>query len=118
MKFKDYAQRFNLSGDVTFIVARAEKDDSSPFFHPVYRPTPIRTTREWLASDEFREMNILNDHQPPIDWLSGARWGFGFERGWINCLLVISDEDMQTLYPGPQAQSILDFIEREITKKH
>lgn len=113
MKFKDYAQRYlHKYDDVTFIVAKAVKDEHTPFYHSEYVTTPICLAYEWVDDTKFAEMNILNDNQCPIDWLSGASWRNSFKSGRLKSLLVISDEDIKKMYSEKQAQSIIDFCER------
>ena len=57
---------------------------------------------------------ILNDKQCPIDWLSGAIWTYAFNRGRLISLLVISKEDLETLFSKEQASSMIEYIDKKI----
>ena len=115
MKVREYLdKKLNIANDVTFIVAKAEKDEHTPFYHSVYATTPIHTVSEWKDS-KMMDYIILNDKQNPIDWLSGATWNNRFKSGDLTCMLVISQEDMYTLYSKEQADRMEKFIENKIT---
>ena len=101
--------------NVTFIKTRARKDANTPFYHPEYQETPIRTVYEWKGG--ILDYIILNDAQTPIDWLSGSRWKNAFDRGELISLLVISEEDLELLYPDKeQRDGLIEFIDSQITK--
>ena len=117
MTVKEYFENHLKENDkVTFIVAKAEKDKTTPFYSPVYTTTPIRCVWEWLEVDNVMNYIILNDKQPPIDWLSGAKWNNDFKRGNLTCMLVISRDELYTLYSKEQANSMEKFIDNEIAK--
>lgn len=110
MLFKDYAKRYlHMSDEVTFLVVRAVKDDHTPFYHAEYWTTPIYSVREWLDNEAASNRHILNDHQAPIDWLSGSNWNSAFKTGRLHSLLVTSDEDITKLYSEKQAGSLIEF---------
>lgn len=118
MTFKEYAERYLKNYDqVSFILAKAEKDEHSPFYHTVYETTPMRTVSDWLSGTWALDLNILNDEQPPIDWLSGAQWNGWYNKGWMRNLLVIKITELEILHPQ-EANSLLQFIDKEIEKKH
>ena len=101
--------------NATFIKARARKDANTPFYHPEYQETPIRTVCEWKG--DILDYIILNDAQAPIDWLSGSKWKNAFDRGELISLLVISAEDLELLYPDKrQRDGLIEFIGSQITK--
>ena len=106
----------NKSTDVTFIKARARKDARTPGYHVEYQTTPIRTLEEWEKSN-LMDYYILNDKQCPIDWLSGTHWKVDFDNGRLISLLVISKEDLETIYSKEQAASIIEYIDKEIKSK-
>ena len=118
MTVKEYLEKYRKDNvSVTFIVAKAEKDEMSPFYHPVYMTTPIFNVWEWMKNDKMMDYIVLNDNQAPIDWLSGANWNNRYNHGDLTCMLVISKEELHTLYSKEQAASIEKFIEKEIVKK-
>lgn len=118
MTVKEYFKKYLKDNDsVTFIIAKAEKDETTPFYHTVYNTTPILCVWEWLEVDEV-DYIVLNDKQPPIDWLSGASWNNTFKRGDLTCMLIISRDELHTLYSEEQADSMEKFIDNEISKRH
>lgn len=108
MKVKQYLEMCNRSDDVTFIKVRTRKDAETPFYHQEYQTTPMLCAEEWLKGrtpGKLLESVILNDKQPPIQWLSGAPWDKQFEQGRLKCLLVISEEDFELLYPNKEQRT-------------
>lgn len=115
MTVKELIERYGICNQITFIKARARKDAHSPFCHSEYQTTPI------LRVDELKTLLdyiVLNDHQAPIDWLSGARWGVHFHGGELECWLVISPEDFKTLYPSDDQRSgMIRYIDDRIIRR-
>ena len=116
MTVREYLKDCNEYADVTFIKAIARKNVHTPGYHAEYQTTSIRTLVEWEKSN-LMDYYILNDKQCPIDWLSGAHWKFAFDNGRLISLLVISKEDMETLYSKEQATSIIEYIDKKINSK-
>lgn len=113
MTVREYLKDYSENTSVTFIKARARKDAHTPFYHAEYQTTPICCIREWEDS-RIMDYYILNNKQCPIDWLSGAPWKISFDGGWLLSLLVISKEDLETLYRGDQAASLIEYIDKKI----
>ena len=113
MTVREYLKDCNKYADVTFIKARARKDARTPGYHVEYQTTPIRTLAEWEKSN-LMNYYILNDKQCPIDWLSGAIWKYAFNSGRLISLLVISKEDLETLFSKEQASSMIEYIDKKI----
>jgi hypothetical protein len=113
MLVKEYLNTLDAYQNVTFIKAVAQKDESSPFYTEVYHTTPIRQAYEWQKTP-VADFYILNHKQCPLDWLSGAKWGNQFKKGYLKSLLIISKEDIEKLYSPKQAAEIIDFIGKEI----
>ena len=115
MKVKEYFQLANTPTykSVTFIKARARKDANTPFYHAEYQTTPIYNLSE-LNDSKLMDYIVLNDKQNPIDWLSGAIWNNQFKRGNLVSMLVISEEDLKTLYSENQAQSMERYIDGKL----
>lgn len=111
MRVKEYFKKYNVSDDVTFIIARAEKDTGAPFYHAVYTITPILSAANWKG--EILDYIVLNDHQPPLEWLSGAKWSVPFNKGYLRCMLVIKEADLKTIYKGKQAEDIEKYCETQ-----
>jgi hypothetical protein len=115
MLVKEYLSKFNENQQVTFIKARARKDESTPFYHEEYQTTPVRCINEFQKSPVMNYY-ILNHKQTPIEWLSGAGWQNRFVRGDFLSLLVISKEDIELLYSPKQAAEMIEYIDKEIEK--
>lgn len=116
MTVREYLKDCNKYADVTFIKARAREDAHTPGYHAEYQTTPIRTLVEWEKSN-LMDYYILNDKQCPIDWLSGTSWKFAFDNGRLISLLVISKEDLETLYSKEQAASMIEYIGKKIKSR-
>lgn len=117
MTVKEYFNRYlKDNNSVTFIVAKAKKDDATPFYHPVYSTTPILCVWEWMETD-IVDYIVLNNNQAPIDWLSGAMWIHQFNCGHLTSMLIISKEELHKLYSKEQADSMEKYIENEIVKR-
>jgi hypothetical protein len=118
MKVKEYLE-LSLNGydNVTFIIAKAEKYEHAPGYYPVYKTTPMLRASEWKNSNDIQDYIILNNKQKPIDWLSGAKWGNQFEWGRLECMLIIKQEELYTLYSKEEADSLEKYIEKEINNQ-
>ena len=111
MKVKDYLQTHEWS-EVSFIIAKAVKDDNTPFYHPEYKTSALFHKFEDMSY--YNEYLILNDKAMPLDWLSGSPWGNAVRSGWAKCLLVINWKDLTTLFCEEQANSIIEYIDSKI----
>ena len=115
MRVKDYLEKIKKYDKVTFLVANAIKDENCPGYHAEYANTAICFASDLLKSKcSLLNMIILNDKQPPIDWLSGAKWIPAYNAGHLKCLLVISEEDLELIYPT-QAEHMEAYIETQMT---
>ena len=115
MKVREYLVNYSKHTDITFIKARARKDANTPFYHAEYQTTPIYTINELMRSNaSILDYYILNDKQPPIDWLSGSPWGTQFKMNTLLSMLVISEEDLSHLYSEEQSKSIIKYIDDNI----
>ena len=116
MTVREYLKDCNKYADVTFIVARARRNVCAPGYHAEYQITPIKSIEEWEKTN-LMDYYILNNEQCPIDWLSGATWKVAFDNGRLISLLVISKEDMETLYSKEQAERMIEYIDRKIRRQ-
>ena len=115
MNVREYMGRCGKYDRFTFIKARARKDAHTPFYHPEYQVTPIWEAVEWLkpCNTGILDSIVLNDKQPSITWLSGVDWNIQIKGGLLYCLLIISPEDFELLYPNKgQRESMEKFIEK------
>ena len=113
MTVAEYAKR-TTAPHMTFIKARARKDAHTPFYHPEDQTTPLYYTFEVEQKNILSDYIVLNDKQESITWLSGADWNNWIRKGMARCLLVISPDDMQTLYPGKQGDEMVEYIEKKL----
>lgn len=116
MTVKEFIETYRKSNKITFIKARARKDAATPFYHAEYQTTPIFNLYDKIGT--LSDYIILNDAQPPIDWLSGAPWINQFKTGYLESLLIISPEDFELLYGGEeQRKHMIDFIDKKIQER-
>lgn len=116
MRVRDYLHSIGNNTEVTFIKVKARKDARTPFYHPEYQTTPIYTTWEWLDGENERLLNsvVLNDNQPPLEWKDGG-WKNWFDKGFLKCLLIVSESDFELLYPDREQREHSErFIEEKI----
>lgn len=119
MTFKEYAEKYLSPSDhVTMIRMHSVKDSNTPFFHSEYSTTPMWTVSDWMRFGSINDVLILNDEQPPIDWLCGASWVNAYRKGWLKCLLVTDMDSMILQYSEEQAKDLIDCCEKQIVKKH
>ena len=118
MTVREYIEKYKINKytDITFVIAKAKKDDASPGYHQEYETTPIRRVCDFFESD-IMNYYIVNDKQCPIAWKTSSFLNH-FNKGWILSFLVISKEDIETLYSPKQAQALIKFIEEEINKEN
>lgn len=119
MKTKEYLEKLDRSDKVAVILAKAVKNEFAPGYHPEYEQYQTSSARDWIifcnSSETFKGSIILNDHQPPIDWLSGDMIrGDAFQRGGFKCLLVVGKEAFELLCPDKEDR---DGIERGIEER-
>lgn len=114
MKYKEYKEKYlDDLDDVTFIITKAVRDNYSTNYHAEYKTTQTYLAKEWLQGDKYKEMNILNDNQPPIIWLSNTQ----SNTKPLHSLLIISDDDIEKICGKKQAKNILNTCEKEIKKE-
>lgn len=110
MKVKDYLKNHEWR-EVSFIIAKAVKDEATPYYHAEYKTSSLFHPFDKMYYDDYV---ILNDKAMPIDWLSGASWSNAVKGGWAKCLLIIRWEDLITIYSEEQARSMIEYIDKQI----
>lgn len=114
MTVKEYIERSSVS-QITFIKARARKDAYSPFYHAEYQTTPLFARNDVIKHEVCFDYIVLNDRQEAITWLSGADWNVHIRKGFARCLLVISHEDFEMLYPSEdQREHMAAYIDKKL----
>lgn len=103
MTRKEWLENLNKNEDVTFIIAKAVKDESSPMYHTEYRTTPIRPAHEWLSVDD--RYVVINPDHPPID-ITGD-WGKWYRNGGLTCAIITTIEDLYKMYGSKQGDEML-----------
>ena len=114
MKLTEWLQNKGKNDTATFIIAKAVKDDSSPFYNFEYRTTPIRTVWEWLEGDTGEKYIVIKADHPPID-VTG-NWINHYKKGNLLCAMVTTEKDMFTKYSEKQAEDMLDYYDKEVRK--
>ena len=110
MRLKEYLNGLNESDQVTFIIAKAVKDERSPFYHTEYKTTPMKCVWEWSAWEDGHDYIIANENHPPID-ITGT-WVNWYNRGDLKCSVIISEETLRTLYKDEQAERMIKFYDK------
>lgn len=114
MNATEYLGKLPTNEPVTFLIARAVKDDASPFYHFEYHSTPIRPAWEWLRQDGsgacFGDKYIVinNDH-PPVD--PSGTWTRWFTQGQLSSCMVTTTADLGLLYKPEQAARMIEHYD-------
>ncbi len=116
MRFKQFREEMkNISTKYAFITTTAVKDEHTPFNHPEYDAThPMLDSYEIKDKCWADDYVILNPHQCPIDWSSGANWSNLFNRGYLECLLIIKYEELVKLSSEQQAKDLEEYIDKKV----
>ena len=111
MTVKEFIEKLP-HGDYTFIIARAEKDEHSPFYHWKYITTCMSHAEDWLRNRTgVSDYIVLNPHHPPID-ISGS-WSCAYRGGWLNCLVITTEDDYTLICSGSeQRERMLKWYDR------
>lgn len=118
MTTREYLQKIQARQkyrDVTFIIARAVKDENTPFYHYEFRNTPLRKAEKWLQAEEefLDEQLVINADHAPID-VTGL-WGGLYKRGSISCAMLTTEADLRLLYSEEQAARMAAHYKKTVT---
>ena len=113
MTRKEWLKTLSKNEEVTFIIARAIKDDYSPMYHKEYRTTPIRPVYEWLQSEDGYV--VINADHPPID-VTG-NWGKRYNSGRLKCAIITTEDDLCKMYGDKQGLEMLKHYDGIIRNK-
>jgi len=110
----DFLRKHESAFSVTFIIARAVKDEHSPSYSYQYQTTSIRAAWEWLESPGWLEDYIvLNADHPPI-CIPGF-WQYDYKAGRLKCCIIVKPEDLRKTCGGEkQFRDMLDWYERTV----
>lgn len=107
MTRQEWLKNQSKNEEVTFIIAKAVKDEGSTMYHHEYRTTPIRTVSEWLKGDDGYV--VINTDHPPID-ITGS-WEKFYRSGRLKCVVITTKEDLYKLYGREQGETMLKYYE-------
>lgn len=110
MRLNKYLNGLNENDRVTFIIAKAVKDEHTPFYHTEYETTPVRVAREWKEWELGQNYIIANENHPPVD-ITGT-WVNWYNRGDLKCSVLISEETLRTMYSENQAEDMIKFYDK------
>ena len=96
--------------DYTFTIAKAVKDDA-PFYHDIFRQTPIRSKSEWIIGN-LKDYIVINPDSCPID-ISGL-WQRWYKSGRLNCAIITTEEDMYKHYSEKQAKEMIEWYDKKV----
>lgn len=119
MNATEYLSKLPTNEPTTFLIARAVKDEATPFFHFEYRSTPARSAWEWLCQDgsgaRFGDRYIvINDDHPPVD--PSGTWCQWYEKGRLTSVMVTTEADLHLLYRPEQAARMIEYYDRKVRK--
>ena len=115
MKLTEWLQSKGQNEQATFIIAKAVKDDNSPFYHTEYRTTPIYNVWEWLKTETAEKYIVINADHSPIDITNG--WVNWYKGGRLQCAIITTEEDLYTEMSKAQAERMIAYYDREVRKQ-
>ena len=115
MKVKEWLESKGKNEQATFIIAKAVKDDNSPFYHKEYRTTPIFCVREWLQTNTTEKYIVINADHSPIDITNG--WVNWYKGGHLHCAILTTEEDLYTEMSKEQAERMIAYYDKEVRKQ-
>lgn len=110
MKLNEFLQK-DKRNDYTFTIAKAVKDDETPFYHNEFYQTPIRFIDEWIDSN-LKDYIVINPDSCPID-ISGT-WQNWYKHGRLNCAIITTEKDLYAEYSEQQAQDMIEYYDKKI----
>lgn len=113
MKTREYLDQQPSNREVAFVIARAVKDDATPYYHTEYRMTPIHSAWEWLDAETLDDCIVINADHPPMD-ITG-HWVRAYNAGRMSCAVLTTVEDLRKLYPNEaQLQRMIAHYEKTV----
>ena len=109
MTLKEFLQQVK-NGEYTFTIARAVKDEETPFYHNEFRQTPIRYIDEWKRMK--KDYIVINPDSCPID-ITGV-WQNHYKRGFLNCAIITTEEDLCIVYSKEQAKEMIEYYDEKV----
>ena len=115
MKLREFLNNHACNSKTyTFVISKAVKEEHAPGYYYGYVGTPLRTIHEWMHYDMVDKYIVINPKHPPID--IPGHWVHQYDKGWINCCIITTEEDMRTMYSETQAQQMLDWYDDLVRK--
>jgi hypothetical protein len=115
MKLKEWLERKDKSQNATFLIARAVKDEHTPYYHDEFRTTPIRSVWEWLDSEMTDKYIIVCKDHAPID-TTGGGWMNWYKSGRLDCAIITTEKDVFTRYSESQGKEMLEMYDERARK--
>lgn len=117
MNAREYLEKQAKNQQITFVIARAVKDEATPFYHYEYRTTPIRAAWEWLREDgsgrRFGDNYlVINADHPPVD-ITGL-WVRNYKAGHLSCAVLTTEADLRTMYSEKQAADMIAYYNKTV----
>lgn len=112
MNAREYLEKMDINSPVTFVIARAVKDEATPFYHYEYRTTPIRSAWDWLSGVWADQYLVVNDDHPPVD-ITG-HWVKAYQAGRLSCATLTTEADLRTMYSEKQAADMIAYYNKTV----
>ncbi len=113
MTLKEFLQKVK-KGEYTFTIAKAVKDEHTPFHHSEYYQTPIRYIDEWNDWAKAKDYIVINPDSCPID-VTGV-WQNHYKRGFLYCAIITTEEDLRTKYGEKQGNDMIEYYDKLVKK--
>ena len=111
MTLKEFLQQVK-DGGYTFTIARAIKDEHTPFYHNEFKQTPVRGLYEWKKWDGAKDYIVINPDSCPID-ITGI-WQNWYKGGSLNCAIITTEKDLYTEYSEKQAKDMIEYYDEKV----
>lgn len=112
MKVKEWLHTKDKNTNVTFIIAKAVKDETSPFYHTEYRTTPIRSVWEWLEGETAENYIVIKADHPPID--ATGSWNDWYLKSHLLCAMIATEQDLITRYGEKQGNEMIEYYDNKL----
>ncbi len=111
MNLNEFLQKASNNSQWTFTIAKAVKDENTPFYHEEYYQTPIRSMSEWIDSS-LKDYIVINPDSCPVD-ITGI-WQNWYNKGHLNCAIITTEKDLYTHYNEEQAKDMIKYYDDKI----
>lgn len=114
MTVREYLERLDKNGKVTFIIAHSVKESAGRFYHYEYKTTPIHSVYQ-IIGEWVDEYLVINDDNPPIDFDGG--WVKLYNSGYLKCAIITTKDDLLMRYGEKEGREMIDYYKEKFDKR-